>query len=98
VFALPDRVLLDRAQGVKGEAEQVLAAHFGRPVPLRLILDPGAAPVNREPPPPDADSPDPDEEDPAAYRLEDLEDAGPAVASAEQRLLQAFPGAEEVEL
>ena len=32
----------------------------------------------------------------AFYDLDDLEDAGPAVVSPEQRLLEAFPGAEEV--
>ena len=40
--------------------------------------------------------PAPDPEDPYAYDLDDLEDAGPALVSPEQRLLEAFPGAEEV--
>jgi hypothetical protein len=30
------------------------------------------------------------------YNLAELEDAGPAVTSPAQRLLEAFPGAEEV--
>ena len=36
------------------------------------------------------------DEDLASYDLDDLADAGPAVVSPEQRLLEAFPGAEEV--
>jgi hypothetical protein len=38
---------------------------------------------------PAAEEPDPSE-------VRDLEDAGPAVTSPAQRLLEAFPGAEEV--
>jgi hypothetical protein len=36
------------------------------------------------------------DEDPEVYDLDELEDAGAAVVSPEQRLLEAFPGAEEV--
>ena len=89
VFALPDHGLLRRAEPVRREAEEALAAHFGRPVRLRLVLDDGAIPVREEGPPPDS-------EDPGDYVLEDLQDAGPGVVSPEQRLLEAFPGAEEV--
>ena len=35
-------------------------------------------------------------EDPADFDLDDLQDASAAVVSPEQRLLEAFPGAEEV--
>jgi hypothetical protein len=89
VFALPDQGLLSRAGSVRGDAEAALAAHFSRPVPLRLVLDDGAVPVSDEGPPLDPD-------DPSSYDLDDLEDAGPGVRSPEQRLLEAFPGAEEV--
>jgi hypothetical protein len=91
VYAVPDQGLLARAEPLRGEVEAALSAHFGRPVPLRLILDDAqwprlaAAPA---PPPP---------EDPAEYDLAELQDAAPApVLSPEQRLLEAFPGAEEV--
>ncbi|MDQ2725359.1 MAG: hypothetical protein M3Y36_07685, partial [Actinomycetota bacterium] len=89
VFALPDKGLLSRAQPVRAEAEAALATVFGRPVPLRLVIDDGAVPATGSSPP---DQPD----DPDDYDFEALQDAKSAVVSPEQRLLQAFPGAEEV--
>jgi hypothetical protein len=62
-------------------------------VPLKLVVDgeggsrvagQGSAELT-----PAAEEPDPSE-------VRDLEDAGPAVTSPAQRLLEAFPGAEEV--
>ncbi len=94
VFALPDQGLIARAQPVRGEAEAALAAHFGRPVPLRLVLDDGASPARRDAPAPEPD--DPSAFDPSAFDLDQLEDAGAGLSSPEQRLLEAFPGAEEV--
>ena len=90
VYALPDRHLLARGQEVRAEAEAGLAARFGREVPLKLVVDgeaglpvpTGAAVAQTSP----ADE----------YDIGDLEDAGPAVTSPAQRLLEAFPGAEEV--
>jgi len=94
IYAVPDRGLLTRARAGQAEVEAALAAHFGRPVPLRLVLDEGgpteAAPAS-DPSPPDAPA-----EDPAAYNIDELEDAPPGLLSPEQRLLEAFPGAEEV--
>ena len=89
VFALPDPGLLQRAAGVRADAEAALGAHFARPVPLRLVLDDGSTPARTDGP---AGEPD----DPAGYDLDALEDAGPGVRSPAQRLLEAFPGAEEV--
>jgi hypothetical protein len=98
VFALPDRGLLSRAEPRRGEVEAALGAHFGRPVPIRLVLDqPSGAPaggVGREPEGDGAFGDD--EDDLLSYDLRDLADADPAVVSPEQRLLEAFPGAEEV--
>src|SRR6202042_2182818 len=68
VYALPDQGLLERSRPLKGEMEAALAARFGRPVPLRLVLDGDAAPVAV---PPAAESgADPDEDDPASYDLD----------------------------
>ncbi len=92
IFALPDRPLLDRAATVKGEAEEALSSHFGRRITLRLIHDRDAAP------PPSSAQEEVDNEDPSAYNLDDLADAGTEVVSAEDRLLRAFPGAKEVDL
>ncbi|MGI8491747.1 MAG: DNA polymerase III subunit gamma/tau [Acidimicrobiales bacterium] len=89
VFALPDAGLLQRAESVKAETEAALGAHFGRPVHLRLVQDSALPPAKG------AGAAEA-EEDPSAYDLSELEDAGPAVTSPEQRLLEAFPGAEEV--
>jgi hypothetical protein len=93
VFALPDDGLLRRAQPVRGALEGALAAHFGRPVPVRLVRDEKAPPVGGSPSEPAGG---PDEDDPSTWDLEGLTDAGPGVVSPEQRLLEAFPGAEEV--
>jgi hypothetical protein len=88
VFALPDPGLAARASNFLGEAESALAAHFGQPVPLRLVVDPGSAPP-KEPsePPPGTDE---------VYDLDDLDDltdaSGAPVVSVEQRILEAFPG------
>ncbi len=90
VFALPDAGLVSRAQEFVGDAERALEAHFGARVALKLTIDKGAG------------APQPVEETPAApaeerYDLDDLEgltDAGPAASvPAEQRILDAFPGA-----
>ena len=88
VFGLPGESLLARASNFQAEAESALAAHFGRPVPLRLVLDhhagTGHAPGGRPP---------------APEETYDLDEMGEMVAApplpevpAEQRLLQAFPG------
>ncbi|MHB8505596.1 MAG: DNA polymerase III subunit gamma/tau [Acidimicrobiales bacterium] len=89
-FALPDRGLLGRAQEMRAEVEQALTGAVGQPVALDLIAEDQAPTVATGAPPP---SP---EEDAAVYDVEELEDAGPAVVSPHQRLLEAFPGAEEV--
>jgi DNA polymerase III subunit gamma/tau len=114
VFAVPDKHLLGRCEETRADAEAALAARFGVPVPLKLVLDPGGHAVDAGPPGPPSQSgppippatpgprPEPpaDLDDPsfgyAGQDLEDLEDAGPAVTSPEQRLMEAFPGAEEV--
>jgi DNA polymerase III subunit gamma/tau len=93
VYAVPDRGLLGRARAGRAEVEAALAAHFGRPIPLELILDEGTGvmPVAGNP-----GAPAEEREDPADYRMADLEDAPAGVMSPEQRLMEAFPGAEEV--
>jgi hypothetical protein len=86
VFALPDCHWLDRCEEVRPEAEAALAAHFGQSVPLRLVIDQGQVQA--------APAVEPGE--PEIVDLTDLRDAPPGLMSPEQRLLQAFPGAEEV--
>ena len=89
VFALPNEQWVSRSQDVRAEAETALAARFGGPVPLKLVVETAAgapvAPATRAPEEPF---------DPAEF--DHLQDAEVEVVSPEQRLLEAFPGAEEV--
>ncbi|MCC5952112.1 MAG: DNA polymerase III subunit gamma/tau [Acidimicrobiia bacterium] len=39
VYGLPNDVHRKRCEELRGEVEAALAAHFGRPVPLRLVVD-----------------------------------------------------------
>jgi DNA polymerase-3 subunit gamma/tau len=92
VFGLPGEGLLARATNFQAEAESALAAHFGRPVPLRLVLDrTGAGPRPVGPPP------GPEE----TYDLDEIGEMADAPARpevpAEQRILQEFPGSSVVE-
>ena len=109
-FGLPNEIHRNRCEEMRPEVEAALADQFGRPVPLELVVD--GAPDAPLPSPSGAGDPDPapgsapaagatapaaddQEED-----LADFESQGLEVAdidnSAEARLLQAFPGAEEV--
>jgi len=93
VYALPDRHLLARSQDVRAEAEAGLAARFGREVPLKLVVDGdvGARVATQA-----AEEQRGSSEETDPYEVGELQDAGPAVTSPAQRLLEAFPGAEEV--
>src|SRR5712691_7884520 len=88
-FALPNAVHRDRCEECRPEVEQTLASHFGRPVPLRLIVAEAGTPPNA-----DMLSPPPDDE----IVLTELRDAPPAgVASPVDHVMQVFEGAEVVE-
>jgi DNA polymerase-3 subunit gamma/tau len=93
VYALPDQGLLSRAERVRDEAEEALSKHFGAPVRLRLVLDGGSSSLPTEQP---GSAADPTPEDLGPWDLDQLAEAEPTVVSPEQRLLQAFPGSEEV--
>src|SRR5690606_23664514 len=43
-FALPNAIHRDRCDELRPEVEAALAAHFGRPVPLRLVVDGQSSP------------------------------------------------------
>jgi DNA polymerase-3 subunit gamma/tau len=91
VYALPNAMHRDRCEEVRPDVEAVLAAHFGRPVPLRLVVD--AVDTMAPEPPPGALSAG--DEDVVAEDLGDEVQA--AVASPEDRLRQVFPGITEVD-
>ena len=61
LFALPNQAHLEQCEPRRAEVEAALAAHFGRPVPLRLVVDEesGPPPVpDPTPSPPARPSPD----------------------------------------
>jgi DNA polymerase-3 subunit gamma/tau len=90
VFALPNAIHRDRCEEVRPDVESALAAHFGRPVPLRLVVE--AVDTMAPDAPPGALGADDEVE---AHDLQDGPEA--AVTSPEDRLMQAFPGTTEVE-
>ena len=94
-FALPNAIHRDRCEEVRVDVEQALAAHFGRPVPLRLVTEePGSSgPLSGGPAP--AGGPPPDDE---PIDLDDLREAPPSeVRSPVDHVLSAFEGATVVE-
>ena len=95
VFAVPDKGLLTRAEGKKSDLEAALSQHFDRHVRLKLVIDEGARPAAA----PSPSAPGPADYEPDPEDIGDWEEmaAAPEVAvTPEQRLMQAFPGAEEV--
>jgi DNA polymerase III subunit gamma/tau len=126
VFALPNEIHRTRCAEMQPEIETVLSEHFGRPVTLELVVEPGdhagpsptPAPTRSPEGPPEGSSTPPPRPvtRPDPHPESDLEDSGPTdledlsvfdeaelgeVAdvdnSAETRVLQAFPGAEEIQ-
>jgi hypothetical protein len=83
VFAVTTEIMRGKCEECRPDVEAAFAAHFGRPVPLRLVVDaeePAAAPG--EPP----------VEEPVD--LDDLTDAPADPRTGVDRLTEAFPGAE----
>ena len=86
LYALPNDVHRQRCEEFRADVESVIAAHFGRTVPVRLVVE-GVTPSEPAPelPPEDVD-------------LSELTDAPSAVTSGPDQLIsQAFPGAVPVE-
>ncbi len=106
LFALPSRVHRDRCQAKAGEVERSLAEHFGRPLPLRLVVDEARTRTETGGPPP-ADPYQPDQvADRYAADVEEYGEVGdvaalvdaPSVSTTGMELLQqTFPGAEIIE-
>jgi len=100
VYAVPDQGLLTRALAGRGDVEEALSRHFGRPVPLKLILDTESSTPSGSDVAPSASGGWGDvgtASEAEDFDLTDLQDAPGTVLSPEQRLLEAFPGAEEVQ-
>jgi len=109
VFALPDEVHRSYCEVCRGEVEAALGAHFGLPVALRLVAEgnegdsstPSGSPPSGSPPsgrdPGMAQSSGRDAGmGPAGDDQTGMRDTPARVMSVEDRLLRAFPGAEEV--
>jgi DNA polymerase-3 subunit gamma/tau len=93
VFALPNAAHRDQCEAHRTTVETAIAAHFGRPLRIRLAVDSADGASAAETTPSAGDSSD---EDLSRAQVEQLEVADTAVTSPEQRLREAFPGAEEV--
>jgi hypothetical protein len=86
-FALPTPIHRERCAEVQGDVEHILATHFRRPVPLKLLVE---TEVGASPP---EETDDDEHIDPA-----DLRDApSPGVTSPVDHVMQAFEGATLVE-
>ncbi|MEZ5142517.1 MAG: hypothetical protein R2726_08380 [Acidimicrobiales bacterium] len=94
VFGLPNQHHLRRCDEVRAEAEAALQAHFGRAVPIRLVVDGDAAPAV----PSDAGpvtAPDVVDEEPVDP--DELVDATDVADRGLDRITELFPGAELVD-
>jgi DNA polymerase III subunit gamma/tau len=89
VFALPNPHHARRCEECRAEVEAALGAHFGRPVPLKVVVDDsaGAGPEMVAPEPPDDEDVD----------LTQLTDADDVATSSVERVRELFPGAELVD-
>jgi DNA polymerase III subunit gamma/tau len=94
VFALPNAAHCERCEEVRPTVEAALSSHFGVAVPLRLVVDEGESPA--PPSAPSTQSPPPASPGLAAEDDFDPTDDADGTPEAEARLLEAFPGAEEV--
>lgn len=89
VLTVPKGPPLDQLEKRRPEVEAALAAHVGRPVPIRLVVDADASPAP-------GSAATPTEVDDDVVDVHELEDA-PSAGSGVERLAEAFPGAELVE-
>jgi DNA polymerase III subunit gamma/tau len=98
VFGLPNKIHVTKCEEVRTEVEQALADHFGRPVPLRIVIDEGApSPAVTLSDPPVAPGADASGDDTEVIDLAELTDADGAAGSGVERVAQVFPGVELVE-
>jgi DNA polymerase-3 subunit gamma/tau len=96
VYAVSGEGLLGKAREVQPQVEAALAEHFGRPVPLRLVVDPGGATADALRPPRDDAPPPPEPEPEDEPDLSELVDAPADDRTGVDRFKEAF-GAEEVQ-
>ena len=89
VLAVPKGPPADQLEKRRPEVEAALATHFGRAVPVTVVVEVDVAPGAAGPAP----TPAPDDDIVDVHELEDAPSAGSGV----ERLAEAFPGAELVD-
>ncbi len=97
VFGLPNAIHRDRCQECIPDVEAALAAHFGRPLTLQLVVDDNAVPPTPRAAEPSTQKPVPKAEAEEVVDLDALTDAEGDAASGVDLLTDAFPGAAFVE-
>jgi DNA polymerase-3 subunit gamma/tau len=108
LFALENAATCQRAERYRADVEAALSAHFGCPVPLRLVDEGSLEGVGTSGPAEAAGrtghpvsaattSGAADDDEAATIDLDELEDAVDVAASGIEKLTEAFPGAVLVE-
>ena len=98
VFGLPNEPHAVRCEECRSEVESALAAHFGAPVPIRLVVD-GSAPDPSAPRSIAAARRAATDENPVdeSIDLDDLRNAKGAPSAGADRIAAIFPGAELID-
>jgi DNA polymerase-3 subunit gamma/tau len=92
-FGLPSKIHAERCEPHRPAVEEALTAHFGRPVPLRLVVDRETLPPPAADEGPPAGDAEPDED---VGPIDELRNADKNDETHLQRITAAFPGAEVV--
>ena len=97
-FVLPNEVYRDRARDRKADVERALGSHFGSHLTVRLDVerDGGAPSPGSTAGPGSPEARVEVEEEVSVQEFAQLEPAPDAPSSAEARLLEVFPGSEEI--
>ncbi len=98
VFGLPNEPHAVRCEECRSEVETALAAHFGAPVPIRLVVD-GSAPDPSAPRSVAAARRAATDQNPVdeSIDLDDLRNARGASSAGADRIAAVFPGAELID-
>lgn len=98
VFALPSQIQIDRCEEVRDEVDSALREHFGRAVPMRLVVDDDSTA-----PPPDVRAASPRsapsaDDEAEAIDPDELMDEETVAQEAISNLMAAFPDSELVSI
>ena len=93
-YGLPNAIHANRCEEGRPEVEAALAAHFGMPIALTIVVDGDASP----PAVPGRPAPRPDHDPDEAVDMSELVDADATATSSIDRIAEVFPGVEVVEI